>query len=400
MSKSKPIVGMILDSDFPPDPRVENEALILINSGFEVHLFAFSYEKNFQQRETYKGIEVHRYYCSPLLFKLSALAYTVPFYHWWVKRAIRRFVCNTGCDLVHIHDIQVARAVYYVQKSTPFKVILDLHENRPEIMKHYKHVNQFPGRLFISPSRWKSWEERLVKQADGVVVVTEAARDDLQRRTGYDRIAVAPNVVDKNYAVSYINQEVVEKYANRFVLLYLGDTSERRGILTAIEGLRELIPTIDNLMLVVVGKSSFDEELKARADKLEVSDYIDFTGWQDATLFPSYIRAAHVGISPLYRNLHHDTTYANKLFQYMALGCTLLVSDCTAQQQLVEETQSGLAFKEKSVTDFVGKVKTLYNNTELRTQMGKNGRKAVAEKYNWEYTGRQLVDFYQQITKR
>ena len=32
-------IGMILDKTFPPDPRVENEAVTLINHGFEVFLF-------------------------------------------------------------------------------------------------------------------------------------------------------------------------------------------------------------------------------------------------------------------------------------------------------------------------------------------------------------------------
>ena len=36
-------IGMILDDVFPPDPRVENEAITLINSGHEVFLFCLTY---------------------------------------------------------------------------------------------------------------------------------------------------------------------------------------------------------------------------------------------------------------------------------------------------------------------------------------------------------------------
>ena len=36
-------IGMILDETFPPDPRVENEAVTLINAGHEVFLFCLTY---------------------------------------------------------------------------------------------------------------------------------------------------------------------------------------------------------------------------------------------------------------------------------------------------------------------------------------------------------------------
>jgi len=35
-------IGMILDKTFPPDPRVANEAVSLIEKGHEVFLFCFS----------------------------------------------------------------------------------------------------------------------------------------------------------------------------------------------------------------------------------------------------------------------------------------------------------------------------------------------------------------------
>lgn len=38
-------IGMILDKIFPPDPRVENEAISLIENGHEVYLFCLKYNK-------------------------------------------------------------------------------------------------------------------------------------------------------------------------------------------------------------------------------------------------------------------------------------------------------------------------------------------------------------------
>ena len=52
-------IGMILDKTFPPDPRVENEAISLIEKGNEVFLFCLKYDQNMDD-VLIKGIKVKR----------------------------------------------------------------------------------------------------------------------------------------------------------------------------------------------------------------------------------------------------------------------------------------------------------------------------------------------------
>ena len=82
---------------------------------------------------------------------------------------------------------------------------MDLHENRPEIMKFYKHVNSFIGKLLISPKKWKIAEEKFIKTANNVIVVTNAAKTELVERTGLnkDKITVFPNTVRKSFYTNY-----------------------------------------------------------------------------------------------------------------------------------------------------------------------------------------------------
>jgi hypothetical protein len=72
-------IGMILDDVFPPDPRVENEAITLVNSGHELFLFCLTYGEE-KTQEIIKGIHIRRYKYTKLSYKLSALSYDFPFY--------------------------------------------------------------------------------------------------------------------------------------------------------------------------------------------------------------------------------------------------------------------------------------------------------------------------------
>ena len=392
-------IGMILDAPYPPDPRVTNEAKALIDSGNEIYLFCLSFEKTFNDREVVNGINVVRFYCTNILYKLSALAYTFPFYKWIMSKKIKKFINDFKIETIHIHDLQIASSVFKANSSYNLKVTLDLHENRPEIMKFYKHVNSILGKLFISPSKWKKAEEKYCKISNSVVVVTDLAKRELVDRIkiNSNKVIVFSNSVSKSfYTNPFINQSVLDKYSDSFVLLYLGNTSERRGIDTVLNAMPALIMDIPNIKLVVVGSSSYDNNLKSFAYKNNIENYIDFEGWKDESLFPSYLKSADLGISPLYSNIHHDTTYANKVFQYMSFGCPLVCSDVNAQKELVENFEVGVLFKSKDSSDFKIKVKNLYKNNELRLKMKRNCLQAIENHLNSDLISKNLVKYYDQ----
>jgi glycosyltransferase involved in cell wall biosynthesis len=394
-------IGMILDKEYPPDPRVENEAVSLINKGHEVFLFCLKYNRELVN-ERIKGIQVMRYKSNNLLYKFSALVYTIPFYSIIMSKKINHFLIHYKIEVIHIHDIQIAEAVFKANIKHNRNIILDLHENRPEIMKFYPHLQKFPGKYLISFKKWKQKEELFIRKANKIVVVTEEAKNEIIKRVNIvsENMIVVPNTVHKSfYTNALIKKEIVEKYQSNFVLLYLGDTGLRRGLKTAITAISILKAKIPNLKLVIVGSNTTDTVLKSQVKDLKIEHLVDFEGWQDEHFFPSYIKSSAICISPLHRNLHHDTTYANKLFQYMSFAKPLLVSNATAQKNLIKKTNSGLVHLEKDAKDFANKVMLLYENKDLRSTLGKNGKQFIENEFCWEKTSKKLIDLYANLSK-
>jgi len=389
-------IGMILDQTFPPDPRVENEAVTLIAQGHEVFLFCLSYEGK-SATEVINGIQVKRYASSEKEYKLSALAYTISLYTNRLSKKIQDFIQKNSVEVLHIHDMRVAGAVFKANESIQLPTVLDLHENRPEIMKFYPHLQKFPGKYLISPKKWKRKEESFVRKASKVIVVTEEAKQELVNRVRVttDKIVVVPNSVRKSfYQESELKDEILEKYKDHFVVLYVGDTNLRRGLMTAIEASVKLSATIENYKLVIVGSNTTDVVLKKKVEELNLENVVDFEGWQDLSLFPSYIQSSTICISPLHRNPHHDTTYANKIFQYMSYGKPLVVSNATAQESIVKKSQSGLIHQEKNTQDYTDQILQLYKNPELARTFGQNGIRFIQEEFSWEITSKDLIQLY------
>lgn len=390
---------MILDQTFPPDPRVENEAVTLIASGHEVFLFCLGYNDEVLE-ENINGIHVVRYQSTKLEYKLSALAYTFPFYSNMMCKKIGDFVEKNQVDVLHIHDMRIAEAVFKTNKKYNLPIVLDLHENRPEIMKFYPHLQKFPGKYLISLKKWKKKEEDFIHKATQVVVVTKQASEEIVKRVGVSssKMTVVPNSVRSSfYKQSEFDQEILNRYKDNFVVLYVGDTNLRRGLLTAIEASKTLVEKIKNYKLVIVGSNTTDTVLKKKVEELNLQSYIDFEGWKDLSLFPSYIKISDVCISPLYRNLHHDTTYANKIFQYMSYGKPIVISDAIAQKEIVKQSNSGLVHIEKDEKDFALKILDLYNHPLKSKVFGENGKKFIEEEFSWEITSKALVKLYEEI---
>ena len=389
-------IGMILDAPFPTDPRVSNEASALINAGHEVFLFCISFKNDFKRNDILNSIKVKRYYCSNILYKFSALAYTFPFYKYFMSRKISHFIKENEIEHLHIHDIQIASSVFHANK-TNIPTTLDLHENRPEIMKFYKHVNSNLGKILISPKKWKIAEEKYIKLSDNIIVVTKAAKDEISKRISIEskKITVYPNTVKKQFYKNYdLNNSIINRFKSKFVLLYLGNTSKRRGLDMVINSIVKLKNLIPNLMLVVVGSSSYDNSLKSLVIKNKVKDFVSFEGWKNETEFPSYLSIANIGISPLTSNIHHDTTYANKIFQYMSFGCPLICSDVLAQKEIIEKYKVGELFKTENSDDFSKSVLELYKNSEKLKTYSVNCKIAIENHLNNEIVSQQIVSMY------
>ncbi|MDF1516376.1 MAG: glycosyltransferase family 4 protein, partial [Lutibacter sp.] len=331
-----------------------------------------------------------------------ALAYTFPFYTAIMARKITRFLKKHHIEAIHIHDMRIAEAVFKANKLLNLPTVLDLHDNMPEIMKLYAHLQKFPGKQLISPKKWKQKEEGFIHRATKIITVSQEFIEEVVNRTkiARDKIVLVPNTVHRSfYKDALIDNLIVDTYKNDFVILYLGDTGLRRGLQTAIESLIILKEKIPNVKLVIVGISSTDSILKQQVIDLKLESHVDFKGWQDVLLFPSYIVASAVCISPLHRNIQHDVAYANKLFQYMSFGKPLLVSDAIAQKNLIKKTNSGLVHLEKNAEDFAYKVLQLYADQALRSRLGSNGKQFVEEEFCWEKTSEKLIALYENLPK-
>ncbi len=79
-----------------------------------------------------------------------------------------------------------------------------------------------------------------------------------------------------------------------------------------------------------------------------------------------------------------------KLFEYMAMGKTVVASNIGEANNVIKDGHSG--FFADSIGAFAEKMELLAKDLKLRLEMGKNARQAIEENYSFNILGKRLFE--------
>lgn len=398
---------MVLDGYFPPDIRVEKEARALLRAGHEIFLLSLG-KRGVPAVEDVNGIKVIRIFPPEgFLNRVWEFLWFNVFFdnHLW-KKALANTVRQYKIDVIHVHDLPLVKTATNVAKKLNVPIIADLHENYPEAIKAWrKGETIWKNMIFnlVSPVwRWKRLERNVLQHVDRVITVTDEAKEHYVNDCGITpkKITVIMNSEDLDeFDNLEINESLIAKYENNFVISYIGGFGPHRGIDTAIKAMPKILLEIPDAKLLLVGGKSteYEEKLRGLCKILKVENNVEFIGWVDFRLVPSYIAASDVCLVPHHASGHTNTTIPHKLFQYMAMRKPVIVTDCKPLKRIVEETNCGLVVPSGNHDKMAKAVIKLYKDRDYARKLGENGRRAVEERYNWRNEAKKLCQLYKEI---
>lgn len=384
---------MVLESDYPPDIRVENEIASLLSAGHELHVACYSYKKVFQVPDDLP-YSIHKIHISPLVYKASVGALKSGIYFRFWRKFLLKLFKGHSFDAIHIHDLPLARLGYEMGQKYGIPFILDLHENWPALLKISQHTNTFLGKLLSSNAQWVAYEKKYVSWADKVIVVVDEAKERIGG-LGVDpsRIHVVSNTINPDH----FNFPKQEKDGEHFTLVYGGGINYHRGLQTVISALPEIALQVPNVKLWIIGKGSYVNTLKMQASELDMNNYIEFHDWMPLQDLLKRVSKSDVALIPHIKSAHTDSTVPHKLFQYMYAGIPTLASECDPLQRILLETSTGIVFKDQDPKDFASKLFRLMHDSYFREHIPVNGRNWVEKKYNWNADAEVLVSIYRKL---
>ncbi|MHC1703705.1 MAG: glycosyltransferase family 4 protein [Tenuifilaceae bacterium] len=384
---------MLLEHDFPGDVRVDKEVQSLYEAGHQV-IVASSSQSNRVLYEKKENCIIYRKIISPFINKSSVGALKFPFYFnfWYIF--VSQIIEREKIDVIHIHDLPLARVGWEFKRKLGVKLVIDLHENYPALLEISQHTQTFIGKLLSSTKQWRKCEVDMCNKADAVITVVQEMKDRITNLgINPDKIYIVENTP---YPISNTLSKSID--SNYFTLTYVGGVTEARGLQHILEGMKILLSKKDNIRLWIVGDGRYLPELKKITSSLGIDNAVKFFGKVPSSEAFNLLAKTDVAIVPHVRSEQSDNSSPNKLFEYMSAGIPVIASNCKSIERIINETGAGLTYTHDSAEDFAEKLFSIYKKSDILYSFSENGKSSFLAKFNWQLSSQDLIKLYTNIS--
>ena len=361
----------ILTSVHPPfDIRIfHKEATSLAKAGYNVSLVA-QHDKD----EIVDGIKIVS--LPKPKNRIERMTKTV----WTAYRK----ALELNVDIYHFHDPELMPIGLKLKKRGK-KVIFDAHEDLPK---------QVLGKLYLNPVTkvvlskvFALYEYWVCPKFDSIIAATPYIRDKF--------LKINPNTVDIN------NFPLLEELANTCDWAQKHNEVAYVGGISKIRGIEEVLSSLDytqGVKLNLAGNFS-EKAVEDKVKNYQAWSKVNELGFLNRRQVNEVLAKSKVGLVTFLPAPNHIHAQPNKMFEYMSAGLPIITSNFPLWRDIVEGNQCGI-YVDPLNPKAIGKaIQYLIEHPTESEQMGKNGRKAVEEKYNWTIEEQKLLTLYKRFEK-
>ncbi len=367
-----------VSSVHPPfDPRIfQKECLSLAGAGYEVVLVV-PHDKA-EVREGVRLVPVQK--SSSLLRRVFHSA----------RRTVQS-AAREGSDIYHLHDPELLLWARPLLRSGA-AVVYDMHEDLP----HQIQDKSWIPRVMRKPLGWLAGRmERVLLRGVSVVLAEESyarSRPWLRHSVevlNFPRLELLPSPAATLAA------------PRTFRFGYIGAVTKGRGSLAVLEALGLVNAMRLDVDFRCVGKvlPGHRAELESRAAQLGLTRYA-YLGYLPPREGWAKIADCDAGLAVLEPLPNYVTSYPTKMFEYMALGLPVIVSDFPLYARIIDRYRCGLTVDPTRPESIAEAMARLVRDPEEARSMGRRGRQAVLDVFNWAGEERKLLRFYAELRPR
>lgn len=224
-------------------------------------------------------------------------------------------------------------------------------------------------------------EAFLYRKAKCVTVVT---RQKVEKLVGKgvprEKISVIPNGVDEEFINAPIDAGLRSRIGldNRFVVVYAGLVGKFQGVDVLVSAAAILKKETD-IRFLVIGEGVEKAELMSMASALGLRN-IEFLPGVSKQEVRSYLALADVAIIPLRNNQLIDSV-PSKLYEYMGIGCPVILCASGESRDILLEAKAGLVVPPGDAEALASAIMEMKHRDEFRQACRTNGREYIASRY-------------------
>jgi len=376
--------AIIYSGRFPWNRGVAQLHDSLKSIGHNVVVLARSPEKRFDGTEDSNFACINMRKSDSLFARLKT--YPIAINPMW-RMFIRRNLITFKPDCLFVRETVLLPQAFSMAKSLSIPLFVDMRENMGLLFSTSRGKGisgVFRNERFITKV-----EKIYLKKCAHILTVTEELSEWVVRKYGINRNRVS--VLGNYPAADFISETEKwnltdkEKLNSPIKVVYAGNLSEGKGIQDIIKALA-IVMRKKACNLTVIGEGPYVSTLKNLAMTENVEKHVTFQSLVNPGKVPETLAGFDIGLCPYLVNPFSDQTMPGKLFEYMCVGLPVLCSARKPVSRVVREVQCGVIYNSREPQAIANKLLSMMDNEVDSLNMGKNGRKAVLEKYNYGYS--------------
>jgi glycosyltransferase involved in cell wall biosynthesis len=288
-----------------------------------------------------------------------------------------------NADIYHLHDPELLPIGLKLKKSGKC-VTFDAHEDFPKQLLSKPYLNTAIRKPVSKLAAW--YENYVCKRLDAIVTATPYIRNKFQ--------SINKRVIDvNNFPIigELISEKNKEKTLNS--VCYIGGMAEIRGLKEMVSAMAYAKPDIT---LILAGRLE-NGILKKTLCEMSAWPKVSAVGFLDRKQIKEVYQKSFAGLVVLHPIVNYLDALPVKMFEYMSAGLPVIASNFPLWEAIIDKESCGICVDPLNPKEIAAAINYLYDNPDIARQMGRNGQKAVIEKYNWQQEEQKLMQLYQEL---
>ncbi len=230
---------------------------------------------------------------------------------------------NLAFDLIHAHTAYPdGFGAALLARTLKLPVVVTLHGS--DVTANFKRY------------LWRSLGLWALSKADQVMAVSHALRTTVVEQYGADgdKIRVIPDGVDVSRFIPMARAEVLNRLGLQnegSIVLYVGAIKRSKGIDYLLKAAGRLVETVDRrVKFLLVGEGDYERQAKLLAERLGITDAVDFVGNRPNQEIPMWMNACDVLVLPSL-----SEGFGVVLIEAMACGKPVIATTCGGPEDIV-----------------------------------------------------------------
>ncbi|MCC6796687.1 MAG: glycosyltransferase family 4 protein [Candidatus Hydrogenedentes bacterium] len=391
VSPKRPRAGMVAYTYYGTDERVKRHVAHLVDAGYDIDVITLVDPTRPSQLPEQDHMRFYypsaRQYDRQGKFQILFAYFGFTLACAWIL--LRNHFGAGRYAIVHVNNMPN----FIVFCALPLRVlgvpvVLDLHDNMPEI---YQHKFGVEARHWAIRALYL--EERLsMKFANYCFAAThtQCARlreNGLRKSTS----SVLLNLPSPARFPEWPLPESPPPIDGPFRMVYHGTLTPRLGVDLAIRAVALLRERVRELRFEITGNGEHRDELVRLAKELDVTDAVRFSeGFVPTERLAELLRGAHLGVIPSRDTIATKVMLPVKLLEYAQLGIPCVTAITPTIQHYFDESMARFVPPE-SPEAIADQIEYLYRHPDLRLETARNARRFF-EKYNLDSERARYID--------